>query len=526
MKELKLEELTVRQKLGMTMNAFVSDEVDGDNTDDIVKLIKEHSLGSVWINPHTPDFENKMARIKAAADYPILILCDAEGGIGDYTIGRHNAIGCTGSEELAYAFGKAVGVTARSLGYNVVCNPVVDMADGNRVCGGNSRSLGNNKYEVAKLAKSIARGMHDGGVLTVAKHYPGSRINNGEMVDSHMAESGCLDTKEELLDYTLYPYIEMMKEGLLDGIMTRHGRYINIDPDYPASLSKKVIDIIRECGFDGFAMTDALIMMGIVAKFGKRDPAGMCIAAGNDISLPYTWTIPETFKDVCDYYDRGLIPDERLDEAVRRVLEAQHKVMAEPKCTELTEEDKANFARINSDSVYAKTDDGVPTALSRDGKHLFIVMCKDKIDVTSLAVDTFTAGWHRPGEIAEFIHELFPNSDIEFITEFPTPGDMCRVVERAPNYDDAVLITYFNSTCYVGMEMFTPRIISLLYALQVTETVSTVVHFGNPYLLETLPHISRVIIGTMSVDGVRAAFDVLAGNYPAKGVLSYDVKLQ
>ncbi len=526
MRELKFEELTTRQKLGMTMNAFVSDEVGGDNTDDIVELIKDHCLGSVWINPHTPDFENKMARIKAAADYPILIMCDAENGIGDYKIGRHNAIGCTGSEELAYAFGKAVGVTARNLGYNVVCNPVVDMADGNRVCGGNSRSLGNNKYEVAKLAKSIARGMHDGGILTVAKHYPGSKINNGDVVDSHMAEGLSYDTKEELLDYNLYPYIEMMKEGLLDGIMTRHGRYVNIDPDYPASLSKKVIGIIRECGFDGFAMTDALNMMGVVAKYGKRDPAGMCIANGNDISLPYFWTIPDTFAAVCEYYDRGLLPDERLDEATRRVLEAQHKAMAEPKYTDLTEEDKANFARINTDSVYARIDDGVPAALSRDGKHLFLMMCKDKIDLTSLSVDTFTEGWHHPGEIVATIKELFPNSEIDTLTEFPTPGDMCRAVEKAPNFDDVVLITYFNSTCYVGMEVFTPRIISLMHAFQMTNTVSTVLHFGNPYLLEPLPHVSRVIIGTMSADGVRAAFDVLAGRYPAKGVLSYDVKLK
>lgn len=524
MKELKLEELTTRQKLGMTMNAYVSRE--GDNTDYIVALIKDHSLGSVWINPTVSDFEYKMSKIKAAADYPILIMCDAENGIGDYRIGRQNAIGCTGSEELAYAFGKTVAVTARNLGYNVVCNPVVDMADGNMTCGTNTRSLGNDKYEVARLAKSIARGMHDSGILTVAKHYPGSKNNNGDIIDAHMAEGLSYDTKEELLDYAIYPYTEMMKAGLLDGIMTRHERYVNIDSEYPASLSKKVIDIIRECDFDGFAITDALCMMGVVAKFGKRDPVGMCIAKGNDISLPYSEDVESVFNALCEYYDRGLLPDERLDEAARRVIEAQHKTLAEPKYTELCEEDKANFHRINTDSIYARIDDGISAALSRDGKHLFVVMCEKVLADGTLDVDTFSGAWYPTNEITAKIKKLFPNSEIAPISEYPSIGDMSEILEKAPEFEDVVFVCYFKSCAGVGLEMLTPRIISLFHAFQVTNTVSTVLHFGNPYILEPLPHISRVIIGTMAPESVLASFDVLAGLYPAKGVLSYDVKLK
>ncbi len=524
MKELKFEELTTKQKLAVTMNAFVSD--DYDNTDYIVSLIKDYRLGSVWINPTTPDFEYKMSKIKAAADYPILILCDAEQGIRDYKIGRHNAIGCTGSEELAYAFGKAVGVTARNLGYIVVCNPVVDMANLNCVCGGNSRSLGNNKYKVAELAKSIARGMHDSGIMTVAKHYPGTLAKEVNYIDSHMGENVCKNTKEELLDYSLYPYLEMMKEDLLDGIMTRHGRYINIDPDHPASLSKKVIDIIRECGFDGFMLTDALIMMGVVARYGSRDPIGMAIAAGNDFSLPYTQDNEFAFNAACECYDEGMIPDDRLDEAVKRVLAAQHKAMIEPKYTELTEKDKADFARINTDSIYERVDEGVPPALSRDGKHMFLVMCEENLDINKLSVDTFSGSWYRPNEIVDKIKEHFPSSDIRFITEYPSPSELCRAVEAAPKYDDVVFVSYFNSRAYVGIEAYTPRILSLIHALQGSNSISTILHFGNPYILEPLPHIPRVIIGTMSADNIRVCFDVLAGTYPAKGVLSYDINLK
>ena len=93
-------------------------------------------------------------------------------------------------------------------------------------------------------------------------------------------------------------------------------------------------------------------------------------------------------------------------------------------------------------------------------------------------------------------------------------------------YDDVVLITYYETAAYIGRECLTSRIISLIDALQVTNRVSTVVHFGNPYVLCELAHIPRILIGTGSIDGVDAMFDVMSGRYPAKGVLTYDVTFE
>ena len=62
--------------------------------------------------------------------------------------------------------------------------------------------------------------------------------------------------------------------------------------------------------------------------------------------------------------------------------------------------------------------------------------------------------------------------------------------------------------------------------MQVTNKISTLIHFGNPYVLEELAHISRVIIGCLNEDNVSTALDVLAGNYPAKGVPTYDINLK
>ena len=78
----------------------------------------------------------------------------------------------------------------------------------------------------------------------------------------------------------------------------------------------------------------------------------------------------------------------------------------------------------------------------------------------------------------------------------------------------------------MGREEFAPRIISLMEALQVTQKISAILHFGNPYSLEALPHIPRIIVATCSEKSTLTALEVLAGDYPAKGKLTYDVEFQ
>jgi hypothetical protein len=81
------------------------------------------------------------------------------------------------------------------------------------------------------------------------------------------------------------------------------------------------------------------------------------------------------------------------------------------------------------------------------------------------------------------------------------------------------------SAAYTGPEKLTTRVTAGIQALQVTNRVAAVLHFGNPYVMEDLVHIPRIIIGGMSRAAVNYGLDVLAGKLEAKGVLTYDVKL-
>ncbi len=524
LKELKFEELTVKQKLGMVYAATVSGRSKPENIEFARKLISEHSLGAIWIQWNNPGTEELMKMVKETADYPILIFSDAENGMENYRVGQHNAIGCTDSEELAYTFGKVVGITAKKKGYNFICNPLLDIKDN-----GWSRALGSDKYKIAKLAAAEARGLHDAGILTCGKHYPSSV--DIDTLDSHLVEPCSLQTKEELLDHSLYAYIELIKENLLDGLMPGHHRMLNIDPTAPASLSRPVLDIIREEGFDGVLITDALCMMGILAKYGKVECKGLSIAAGNDLALPYDGETIFTYSSLCECYEKGMIPDDVLDAAVKRVLAAQHKVMLmqNPKCTEITEEDKEKFSRINKDSVYAKVDEGASVSIPRESRNYFVLMARNETTVGQdggVAVDTFSNGWHYPAKISAKIKELFPNSEIKVIYQFPTQGQMSSVVSHSLGYDNVVFLTFSESLAYTGKEHLTRRVVTLIEAMQNTDRISTLLHFGNPKVLEELPHIPRVIFGGVSEESINTTLEVLAGEYEPKGHPTYEINLK
>lgn len=526
MKELKFEELSVEQKIGMVTCCMIDPWNRNPEMDEFIyEKIRNHALGCVWVYRTIPDFEEVMAKIKEIADYPLLIIDDAEKGI-DHSIGWQNALGMADSEELSYEFGKVTAISARKKGFNVICNPILDMANGAKVACGNLRTLGSDKKRVAALAAAMARGMHDGGILTVGKHYPSAKTEG--LIDSHMAEACSYVTKEELLDYNLFPYLELMKEDLLDGIMTDHCRLPNIDPDYPASLSKKVIEIIREQGFDGFAITDGLSMMGIVAKFGAIESTGLAIENGNDIALA-SGGFRAGYAGVYECYKKGILSEERLDQATKRVLAAQHKVFEmEPKYTEITPDDIDAIKKINTDSIYARVDDGLSTSVSRDGKHFFIVIADDGTIIKEgrPAIDTFSNNWYDPVRIIRRLEELFPNSEVIAIREFPSPMNNNHTLHKAVDFDDVVFITFVRTGAYVGREEFTPPMVSLMESMLVSNQLSTVVHFGTPYALEILPHIPRLLIGNCSQANVMAALEVLAGNYPAKGKLTSLVNLK
>ncbi len=89
----------------------------------------------------------------------------------------------------------------------------------------------------------------------------------------------------------------------------------------PASLSKNLItDLMRkQLGFNGLIMTDATVMAGFVSYAKREELVSPAIAAVNDMFL-FTKNATEDFKFMMQGYEKGIITEERLDNALTRIL--------------------------------------------------------------------------------------------------------------------------------------------------------------------------------------------------------------
>ena len=347
--------------------------------------------------------------------------------------------------------------------------------------------------------------------------------------DSHMANTGSYNTKEDLLNERMVPYFRLMEQGLLPGIMVGHSVYPHIDPENPATLSKKVIDLIRDRGFDGMVWTDSLAMMAILQKYGEENIQGLAIAAGNDMVLPnYRTPARKNYEMLLKNYKDGMFTEERLNEAVRRVLEAQAIVGAEPPCAEpFTEQDRINYFNIAKDCITALTDEGVTAALPADNTdRLFIVITNELPGGgKELAQETITRDWYRPDEIEKKINEEFPEAEVVYLPEFPAAKDNEKVLVAATRHKEVVFVTYCNARPYQGSSIMTRRVEAVINALITSGKVSAVLHFGNPKAMEMIDHVPRLVFGYMMPQSQKHAFEVLAGKLPAKGKLPYNLKL-
>ena len=134
--------------------------------------------------------------------------------------------------------------------------------------------------------------------------------------------------------------------------------------------------------------------------------------------------------------------------------------------------------------------------------------------------------WYYPQKVAEKIREEFPDASIEFIPEFPAKKDNERVLVASTKFDEVVFVTYCETQPYLGTDGLTRRIEAVIDSLNMAGRLSTVVHFGNPFAMETLQHVKRKIFGYTMPGAQPCAIEALAGKLEPQGTLPFKVKFQ
>ena len=166
-----------------------------------------------------------------------------------------------------------------AVGITVDCVPVLDVPvpGAHDIIG--DRAYGETVDEVATLGRAAAEGLIAGGVLPIIKHMPG---HGRSMADSHEHLPVVEASRAELEAVDFEPFRILSDMPMA---MSAHVVYTAVDPDNPATTSRKVIgDVIRgSIGFDGLLMTDDLSMKALKGDFESR--ARSALAAGCDMVL-------------------------------------------------------------------------------------------------------------------------------------------------------------------------------------------------------------------------------------------------
>jgi len=192
------------------------------------------------------------------------------------------ALGAVGDAALADAVGEAVGRGVRSLGFNWDFAPVLDVNNNpaNPVIA--ERSFSEDPHEVARLAGAWMHGALRAGVACCVKHYPG---HGDTHVDSHLALPVVDKPLAALRALEFVPFDRL--RAAAPAMMTAHIVYPQLDPEHPATLSRKILgDLLRgEWGYDGVVITDSLVMKAIHERYGHDRAAVLALQAGADMVM-------------------------------------------------------------------------------------------------------------------------------------------------------------------------------------------------------------------------------------------------
>lgn len=200
------------------------------------------------------------------------------------------------AKKAAYLNARLIAHELHDLGITVDCAPLADVpVEGAHDIIGD-RAFGKSPQQVIELADSFAKGLADGGVVSVLKHIPG---HGRAFADSHL-ELPRVDTPLEILRQT--DFVPFKALSHLPMAMTAHVLYTAIDSERMATISPKAISLIRgELGFDGLLMSDDLSMKAMQGDFTQR--ARDVLAAGCDVVLHCNGDMAEMLE-----VEKGLVP--------------------------------------------------------------------------------------------------------------------------------------------------------------------------------------------------------------------------
>lgn len=223
---------------------------------------------------------------------PLLITVDQEGGRvqrfrkGFTTLPAMQAFEKTSENldlaaQMALESGWQMAAEMSALGIDLSFAPVLDLGHECRAIG--DRSFGNEVNSAVKLASAFIDGMHQAGMASTGKHFPG---HGHVLADSHLETPYDDRSKDRIFAHDIQPFQQLIFQQKLDAIMPAHVIYTQCDSQPASGSAYWLKQILREkLGFQGAIFSDDLGMKGagFMGDFVERSEKAL--QAGCDLLL-------------------------------------------------------------------------------------------------------------------------------------------------------------------------------------------------------------------------------------------------
>ena len=360
--------MTIEEKIGqLFVNMGASTEADY-----LKSVVDTYHIGAVRYNPAPAEVvyeQNKV--LQENSKIPLLIAANTEAGgngacVDGTYVGNETKIAATNDKKYAYEMGRISGVEAAAIGCNWSFAPIVDLDINWRNPIISTRTFGDDVDRVIEYSLEYMRGIMESGIKPAAKHFPGDGIDER---DQHLSFAPNTLSVEEWDKTFGRIYGELIEAGL-PSIMAGHialPEYVSkFNPNatvqernMPATLSKYVItDLLKDqMNFNGVVVTDASHMVAMTSAMKRSEMLPTAIAAGCDLFLFFN-DPDEDFAWMMDGYKNGIITEERLEDALTRILGLKASIGLHAKAkTEILPEKEEAMAKIGKEEYKAIADE-------------------------------------------------------------------------------------------------------------------------------------------------------------------------
>ena len=507
--------LTLDEKIGQLFMVMAFSEQGKEHFEAVSKNITENKIGGVIFSLGGPLGQTDwLNRFQKKSKIPLLIGMDAEWGVAMrldsvQAFPWNMTLGAIQDNKLVQAVGYRIGEQAKRLGIHINFAPSVDINTNpkNPIIG--NRSFGEDKENVARKGIAFMNGMHEAGVLSSAKHFPG---HGDTATDSHLGLPSINFSSERIDEVELYPFKKIINAGV-SSVMVAHLDIPALDAGIPSSLSQKTVQVLLQDSlkFKGLVITDALNMKGASGISPKYGIDVAAFLAGNDILLIPN-NVSTAIKKMKRAFKAKKFTEERLALSVKKILKAKYLVGLN------------NYNAVSKENLSADLNTIEDDYLIIKAMQAAVTVVQNKNDILPLSKEQ-TYGYIKLGDDTG---STFKNSLMQKLKIHTVDASLSndKIIQALASYEKIIIGFHRSNASPWKASSFSKKEIQLLATLSKDHGIILDV-FVKPYALSKIGNLEAidglVVSYQNSAVAQKASAEILLGERKATGRLPVSI---